>query len=128
MSRSIGGLVLLVISSAWAMPPNPFQPHISPCDSLAAQLGSWVLKGVINSTDTSIALMLSPQGAWRRIKPDSELFKGAQIESVGEGFVVAKLDPGCPLSSYRWETKGKIHAMDAGITSDAGAAIHQPSR
>ena len=128
MIRSMGGLVLLAISSAWAIPPNPFQPHISPCDSLAAQLGLWALKGVINSTETSTALMLSPQGAWRRIKPGSELFKGAQIESVGEGVVVAKLDPGCPLSSYRWETKGKIHAMDAGITTDAGAANHQPSR
>ena len=113
MIRSMGGLVLLAISSAWAIPPNPFQPHISPCDSLAAQLGLWALKGVINSTETSTALMLSPQGAWRRIKSDSELFKGVQIESVGEGFVVAKLDPGCPLSSYRWEIKGKVHAMDA---------------
>lgn len=128
MNRSIGGLVFLVISSAWAIPPNPFLPHISPCESLSAQLGRWTLKGVINSTDTSTALMLDPQGVWRRIKPDSVLFKGAQIESVGKGAVVAKLDSGCPLSSYRWEIKGKTHAMDEGITFDTGAAVRKPGR
>ena len=128
MIRSISGLVFLVISPAWAIPPNPFQPHISLCESLATQLESWSLNGVITSTNTSTALMLGPQGAWRRIKQDSELFEGAQIESVGEGYVVAKLGPGCPISSYRWDIKGKTHAMGAGIASDAGAAIHQPGR
>jgi len=128
MSRSLGGLLLLVVSSAWAMPPNPFLPHVSPCESLSTQLGSWALKGVIHSTDTNTALMLSAQGTWRRIKPGRELFEGTQIESVGEGVVVAKLAPGCLLSTYRWEIKGKTHAMDAGITVDAGAAIHKPGR
>ncbi|MGB7802120.1 HofP DNA utilization family protein [Buttiauxella sp.] len=128
MSRSLGGLLLLVVSPAWALPPNPFLPHVSPCDSLSAQLGSWAVKGVIHSTEINAALMLGPQGAWRRIKSGSELFKGTQIEIVGEGFVVAKLAPGCPLTTYRWEIKGKTHAMDAGITVDAGAAIHKPGR
>lgn len=128
MNRSIGGLVFLVISSAWAIPPNPFQPHVSPCENLAVQLRNWALKGVIHSTQTSTALMQGPQGLWRRMKPSSELFKGAQIERVGEGFVVAKLEPGCSLSSYRWEIKGKTHAMDADTTSDAVVTIHKPGR
>lgn len=128
MSRSLWPGLLMVASSVQAMPPNPFQPQISPCEKLTEQLAGWALQGVVSSSTASTALMLSPQGTWLRIKADSELFPGAHIENVGVGFVVAKLDPACQPSSYRWEIKGTTYAMDSGITSGARSAIRKSGR
>lgn len=128
MSRSFWPGLLLAASSVQAMPPNPFQPQISPCEKLAQQLAGWALQGVVSSSTTSTALMLSPQGTWQRIKADSELFPGVHIEHVGEGFVSAKIAPACQPSSYRWELKGTTYAMDLGITAGARSAIHKPGR
>lgn len=118
----------MVISSASAMPPNPFQQYISPCEKLTEQLAAWVLQGVISSPTTNTALMLSPQGVRQRIKEDKELFPDVHIENVGMGYVVARLNPACKTSSYRWEIKGKKYAMDADITSGVGSASLQPGR
>jgi hypothetical protein len=128
MNRSIWIGLLIMVSTARAMPPNPFQPQISPCKKLTEQLAGWVLQGVVSSSIASTALMLSPQGAWLRIKADSELFPGVHIENVGMGFVAAKLVPACQPSSYHWEIKGITYAMDLGITSGARSAILKPGR
>ncbi|MGK7247053.1 hypothetical protein ACSPAH_20430 [Buttiauxella agrestis] len=73
------------------MPANPFLPQVSPCEKLTAQLAGWVLQGVIGSAVTNTALMLSPQGIWRRIKVDNELAPGVRIESVNEAGCRQKL-------------------------------------
>ncbi|MEW7312640.1 HofP DNA utilization family protein [Buttiauxella gaviniae] len=126
MNRSLCWGFFIAMAPVWAMPPNPFQPQISPCEKLTGQLSTWVLQGVISSPRTNTALMLSPQGAWRRMKVDMELIPGAKIESIGTGFVNARLELACQPSSYRWELKGKTYAMDSGITSDSGSAIRKP--
>ncbi|TNV20375.1 DUF2531 family protein [Buttiauxella sp. B2] len=128
MSRSIWIGLLIAASSVRAMPPNPFQPQISPCEKLAEQLAGWALQGVVSSSTTSTALMLSPQGTWKRIKAGSELFPGVHIESVGAGFVAAKLVSVCQPSSYRWDIKGTTYAMDSSIASGARSTIHKPGR
>lgn len=126
MSRSIYWGLFMAVSSVWAMPPNPFQPHISPCEKLAQQLSAWTLKGVISSSTANTALMFSPQGTWRRIKTNNELFPGVQIENVGVDFVAARLHSACHPTSYRWEIKGKTDVMDADISSGVGSAHHKP--
>ena len=128
MKRSIFWVGLMVIPTVSAMPPNPFQQHISPCEKLTEQLAAWVLQGVISSPSASTALMLSPQGIGQRIKVDKELFPDVRIENVGMGYVVARVNPTCKPSSYRWEIKGKTYAMDAGISSGVGSASLLPGR
>jgi len=128
MSRNIGWAILLAIFPARAMPPNPFLPQISPCEKLSGQLASWVLQGVVSSPASNIALMFNSQGKSLRIKTDSELLPGVHIENVAPGFVSARLDSTCQPSSYRWEIKGKTHAMDSGITSVAASALKHSGR
>lgn len=126
MERNIFWVGFMVISTVSAMPPNPFQQHISPCEKLTVQLAAWGLQGVISSPTANTALMLSPQGIGQRIKVDKELFPDVRIENVGMGYVVARVNPACKPSSYRWEIKGKTYAMDAGISSGVGSASLQP--
>lgn len=128
MNRSIFWVGLMVIPTVSAMPPNPFQQHISPCEKLTEQLAAWVLQGVISSPTASTALMLSSQGTGQRIKVDKELFPDVRIENVGVGYVVARVNPACKPSSYRWEIKGKTYAMDAGISSGVDSASLLPGR
>ena len=128
MNRSIFWVGLMVIPTVSAMPPNPFQQHISPCEKLTEQLAAWVLQGVISSPTASTALMLSSQGIGQRIKVDKELFPDVRIENVGVGYVVARVNPACKPSSYRWEIKGKTYAMDTGISSGVGSASLLPGR
>ena len=128
MNRSVWFGLFIVMSCAHAMPANPFLPQVSPCEKLTAQLAGWVLQGVIGSAVTNTALMLSPQGIWRRIKVDNELVPGVRIESVNEAGVSAKIDPTCQPATYRWKIKGKNHAMDTSNVAGAATAIHKPGR
>ncbi|WP_167456010.1 HofP DNA utilization family protein [Buttiauxella izardii] len=128
MNRSVLSGLFIVMSSAHAFPANPFLPQVSPCEKLTAQLAGWALQGVIRAKQTNTALMLSPQGNWRRIKVESELVPGVQIESVDETGVLAKIDSGCQPATYRWEIKGKTNAMDTSTAAGAATAIHKPGR
>lgn len=128
MNRSAWLGLFMVMTCAHSMPANPFLPQVAPCEKLTTQLAGWVLQGVISSSAANTALMLSPQGIWRRIKVDNELVPGVRIESVNEAVVSAKIDSGCQPATYRWEIKGKNHAMDTSVDAGATTAIHQLGR
>ncbi|RPH28735.1 DUF2531 family protein [Buttiauxella warmboldiae] len=128
MNRSLCWGLLMVISTVKGMPANPFQQQISPCEKLTAQLTSWVLRGVMSSPTANIALMLSPQGSWQRVRADSELFQAVHIENVGAGFVVAKINPACQPPYYRWEIKRDLYAKDANTAAGAVSSPRQSGR
>ena len=82
MIRSMGGLILLVISSAWALPPNPFQPHISPCDSLAAHHEFAAIAGVFFAAHLSPTVADKGTAMWGAYLPCIHVESAAGLISI----------------------------------------------
>ncbi|WP_455426611.1 HofP DNA utilization family protein [Dryocola sp. LX212] len=128
MPRNLLLLLLMAAQASGAMPRNPFQPLVTPCDALTGSLDKWQLKGVVSSAADAIAIMQDPSGRWRRITTGMDTEPGTPVTSISQQQLTAALPAKCGPSVYQWKIKGVNHDMDANVRAAGGMAAGKPWR
>ncbi|MCT4705033.1 DUF2531 family protein [Enterobacteriaceae bacterium H11S18] len=122
MARNLFFILLMGIPAAVALPRNPFQPLVTPCEALTARLEQWGLRGVISASTGAIAIMQDPQKRWRRVTTHMNIEADVPVNGITAQQLSVTLPAECESPVYKWNIKGANDGMDANVHSVGSVA------